>query len=138
MLVRFCLFFMLGSLPGLKAQNTAAVQLNVRLEPVQLLSVQNSTGKAAASPHHLLVTSTYGYTVRLHRERMESVKKSPEVFTSSPNLLSQETNIEKIVSQSTGTQESLHSVYLDQHRKAVPETFNSTQAPLYVYTIVSH
>lgn len=135
MLVRFCLFFLIGGLSGLKAQNTASVQLNVRLEPVQLLSVQNSTEKEIPRTNNLQITSTYGYMVRLHRERTESEKKHRNTSETSGTS---EADVQKIVSTNSGTQHSIHTVSSENFRKTPSTSFNDKEVPHYVYTIVSH
>jgi len=140
MLVRFCLFFLAGGLSGLKAQNTASVQLNVRLEPIQLLTVQHSTEKQIPRVNNLQVTSTYGYTVRLHRERTENEKKYQNVSDPQVRLrssLKTQADVQKIISHNRGTEESFHSVSFEKYQKTPSQILNDEEVPHYVYTIVS-
>lgn len=139
MLVRFCLFFLAGGLSGLKAQNTASVQLNVRLEPIQILSVQNGTEKEIPQLNNLQITSTYGYTVRLHRERMQSEKKHRNASeTSAVVTATTETDGYKVVSTNAGTQQSIHAISIEKYQKTPSKAFSSGEVPHYVYTIISH
>lgn len=143
MLVRFCLFFLTGSLSASYAQNTASVQLNVRLEPIQLLSVEKKPEKEVSPISNIHITSSYGYTVRLHRQRTASEKSRHQATHYQANLqflteATEEADVYKIISRSTGTQESLYAVYFEKHQKTSPEPLNEPEVPHYVYTIVSY
>lgn len=149
--LHYCLLFLIMGLCNVKAQNTESILLKVRLEPVQVLTIQtksedmNVTESVSEKKHRVrevCLTSTFGYTLWVIKKKKQELLHSYKIHKNA-SMWQNKGALEHLTLNGSisapPTQKQQYTIYYDEEKedKKKIKDAHSDEIPHYFFTMIS-